>query len=77
MARSSKQQPPSGINFTELKQFSSVAEIDAAIKKLQKRIEEVQSLRSGRVPYDDQKVTNADQNIKRTILDIFGPNSPE
>ena len=77
MARRSKQQPAGGLHFTELKQFSSAKEIEDAVRKLRKRIEEIQSLRSDQVPYDDQRVTNAEQKIKSSILEIFGPNSPE
>jgi uncharacterized protein (TIGR02391 family) len=77
MARSSNPQSPSKVRFTEPKQFSSIKEIDAALKKLHKRIDEVQSLRNDQVPYSDRKVTNAEQNIKNSILEIFGPNSPE
>lgn len=61
----------------EVKHFASPEEIDAAIAKLKRRIDEVQSLDPTRVRYDDQRVYTAQDNIHTTILEIFGPNSPE
>lgn len=61
----------------EIKRFASAQEIDAAIAKLRRRIQEVQSLDPTQVRYDDQRVYTAQDNIHTTILEIFGPNSPE
>jgi uncharacterized protein (TIGR02391 family) len=75
MARSKKTSNTN--DFTEVKQFSSAEEIDAAIQKLCKRTDDVRSLQSNQVSYDDQRVRTAEQNIRTSILEIFGPNSPE
>lgn len=52
-------------------------EIGPAIDKLQRRLGEVEALDPRKIPYDDQQVRNVTQNIRDTILEIFGPNSPE
>lgn len=70
--RRPNQEPP-----IEIKHFASPEEIDAAIAKLRRRIQEVQSLDPTQVRYDDQRVHTAQDNIHTTILEIFGPNSPE
>lgn len=75
MARGKK--PSTASDFTEVKQFSSLQEMETAIQKLRRRIEEVQSLQTDRVPCDDQRVKNAEGSIRASVLEIFGPNSPE
>ena len=60
----------------EIKQFAP-DEIEQGIRKLGRRIEEVQALDPGQVRRDDQRVRNVEQNIDTTILEVFGPNSPE
>lgn len=70
--RQPEQQP------VEAHQFQSAGEIDSGIKKLERRIEELEHL-------DVQEViikhTGADDvvrsNIRETIRDVFGSNSPE
>jgi uncharacterized protein (TIGR02391 family) len=64
-------------DFTELKQFASTDEVDRAIRKLQNCLFEVQRLKSEYVRYDDQKTRSAELNIKVSILEAFGRNSPE
>lgn len=61
----------------EIKQFESPEEIDRAIAKLRRRLEEVRALDPKVVRYDDQRIDNVAANISDTILEIFGPNSPE
>lgn len=62
---------------TEIKHFSSVAEIDRAILKLKNRIEDIAELESRPMRHNDQRVSNVEANIRQTILELFGPNSPE
>jgi uncharacterized protein (TIGR02391 family) len=64
-------------DFTELKRFDSVEELDRAVRKLYARLFEVQGLKSEYVRYNDQKVRNIEYNIRIDILEIFGRNSPE
>lgn len=75
MAKRTGQKNPD--DFTQLKQFASTDEIDRALRKLQKGLFEVQTLRSAYVRYDDQKTRNAELSIRVSILEIFGRNSPE
>jgi uncharacterized protein (TIGR02391 family) len=72
MPSGKKQNQPT---FDEIKIFRSVDEINGAIQKLKRRVVEVQGLKGLR--YDDQRNKNATQGIRTTILEIFGPNSPE
>ncbi len=71
----------------EIKQFTP-DEIEHGITKLRRRIEEVKALdphqptglaqlTTPAVRYDDQRVRNAEHAISTTILEVFGPNSPE
>lgn len=69
--RSSQQPPP-----LEVKNFMP-DEIEAGIVKLKRRVDEVKALQAENVQHDDQRVENAQQNISRTVLEVFGPNSPE
>jgi len=72
-ARRRRPEPPP----IEIRQFRSPDEIDLAIARLRRRLEEVQALNPGRVQYEGQEVRNVEQNISNTILEVFGPNSPE
>jgi predicted nucleotide-binding protein len=60
----------------EVKKFT-IPEIDVGIRKLRCRIEEVNGLSSLGVPYNDAKVATAEQNIRETVREVFGQNSPE
>jgi predicted nucleotide-binding protein len=60
----------------EVKQFT-VGEIDRGIAKLRRRIEEVGGLEQAGISYDDARVRTAETNIRESIRDIFGQNSPE
>lgn len=73
-SRRSKPPQPAPI---EIKQFTNPAEIDRAIQKLKMRLEKVKNLDPNNTPYNDQEVYNIEGRISDTILDIFGPNSPE
>ena len=55
----------------------TLPEVESGIKKLQRRVEEVQNLEPGSVRYDDAKIDNVEANIRETIREIFGPQSPE
>lgn len=72
MAARRRHEPP----FIESKRLS-VEEIDSGIQKLRRRIDEVQTLESDAVRYDDARVKTAESNIRDSIRDIFGGNSPE
>jgi hypothetical protein len=72
LARSTKHVPP----VIEARWFT-VAEIDAGIRKLRRRIDDVNALDADRVTYKDARVDVAESNIRETIRDVFGQNSPE
>lgn len=61
----------------EIKEFSSLGEIERAITKLQRRIADVRSLDPRTIPFTDQSVKNVETNIQETIREIYGQNSPE
>ena len=62
----------------ELREFRSVEEIDSAIAKLERRVHELNDLDiSAAVMNDSGADDTARSNIRATILEIFGPNSPE
>jgi len=75
LARRSKgtTQPP----VPEIKQFASREEIERAIAKIGRRLDEVALLKTQSVRYDDQRVKNSESSIRNTILEIYGPSSPE
>ncbi len=73
MAARRRPQEPAPI---EVKQFLP-EEIEPALARLQRRVAEVNELDLRKVRHDDQQVRNVEQNIRDTVLEIFGPNSPE
>ncbi len=60
----------------EIKIFT-LQEIEQGIAKIRRRIEDVKRLLVDRVSHDDQRKQNVEQEIDRTIMEIFGINSPE
>ena len=72
MARRTTQPPPP----LHSKAFT-VPEIDAGIRKLRRRIEDVKGLEALHASYDDPRVDVVESDIKATIRDVFGPSSPE
>jgi uncharacterized protein (TIGR02391 family) len=52
-------------------------DIEAGIRKLRRRIEEVKALDPRAVSFDDAPVSSATRNIQADLIDIFGQNSPE
>ena len=64
-------------DFTEIKRFASVEEIDLAVRKLQGCLFEVGGLCNDAVQYDDERVRSAQFNIRVAVLEVFGRNSPE
>jgi len=60
----------------EIKKFTT-SEIDAGIRKLRRRVEDLNALESSKVKFDDARVDNVKSSIKETIREIFGTNSPE
>ncbi len=58
------------------KQFT-IPEIDAGIRKIRRRVEEVNGLATDNVRYDDARVSTAEMNIRETIREVFDPQSPE
>lgn len=62
--------------IVEVKNFT-IEEIDAGIRKLKRRIEEIHGLSGSNVRYDDAKVETAQTNMRETIREVFGQNSPE
>ncbi len=59
------------------KVFASRAEVERGIAKLQKRLEEVRRLRADGVRYDDGHRETAQTNLRETVREVFGPQSPE
>lgn len=52
-------------------------EIEIGIRKLARRIEEVNKLDPDIIPYHDIVVNNTENNIRETIREVFGQYSPE
>lgn len=71
MTRKRNMSPP-----IEIKKFT-LQEIEQGIKKINRRIESVAKLIDDRVSFDDTKVDNVEANIRETIKEVFGQNSPE
>lgn len=65
-------QPP----IIEGKKFT-LEEIDLAIKKLRRRVGEVNTLDPNKTAYDDAEVATIEHNIRDTIREVFGTFSPE
>lgn len=61
----------------EPKVFDSLQEIDRAIAKLRKRIEDVRSLNPEVMSFRDQQRKNVEAAIHETIREVYGSNSPE
>ena len=72
MARKRTYEPPP----IQPKEFT-IDEIDYGIRKLRRRIEDVNSLDPNEVSHDDARVNNIESSIQETIREVFGPNSPE
>jgi uncharacterized protein (TIGR02391 family) len=69
-----KNEPPK----IELREFRSPEEIDAAIAKLQRRIQELEKLDVRAAVSNNSGADHvAGSNVRETILAIFGANSPE
>jgi uncharacterized protein (TIGR02391 family) len=51
--------------------------IESGIRKLRRRIEEVEALDPQAVRFNDPQVEASTRNIRADLLDIFGPRSPE
>lgn len=60
----------------EIKRFT-IPDIDAGIRKLRRRIEEVNGLSASQLKHNDAKVEIAESNIREAIREVFGQNSPE
>jgi uncharacterized protein (TIGR02391 family) len=63
--------------IVEEKVFVTREEVDQAIVKLTRRLDDVQRLDPQRIRYDDPSVESAAENFRNTVLSIYGPNSPE
>jgi uncharacterized protein (TIGR02391 family) len=61
----------------ESRKFSSQDEIDNAIRKLERRENDIVALHNDGVSYHDARVGNVERAIRDTVRDIFGANSPE
>jgi predicted nucleotide-binding protein len=55
----------------------TLAEIEPAIRKLRRRIDDVKALDPKQVAYNDARVANVESSIRETIREVFGQNSPE
>jgi uncharacterized protein (TIGR02391 family) len=69
---------PSAVTPPQLREFRSPEEIDAAVEKFQRRIKELEELDVEAAVLNE---TGADEvvrsNVRTTILEVFGPDSPE
>jgi uncharacterized protein (TIGR02391 family) len=65
------------VEIIEEKVFTTLEEVDQAIVKLTRRLEEVEALDPHRIRYDDPSKTSAAQNFSAAVLAIYGVNSPE
>jgi|688.fasta_scaffold182196_1 predicted nucleotide-binding protein len=72
MARRTSSQPPP----VEIKVFT-LPEIDLGIAKLRRRLAEVEGIDPRTVRYDDPRVDSVESNVRSSIREVFGPNSPE
>jgi hypothetical protein len=71
-----RKQPPSPV--IEPRQFTSIDEIDRGIRKLERRLEELQALNvMNAILADSGEDDVVRSNIRETIREVFGPNSPE
>lgn len=71
MARSSRPSPPQLVD----KAFTSEKEIDSAIVKLRRRIEDLKAIQSSKSSYDDPAVTTLKNTYKANLREIFGEHS--
>jgi uncharacterized protein (TIGR02391 family) len=60
----------------EIRPFT-LQEIEQGVAKINRRISDVKRLRDDRVSHDDRRKENVEQEIDRTIMEVFGVNSPE
>lgn len=74
MPRSAKNPQPT---FTEIKRFDSEEEIDRALEKLSRCKTLLDELWDSQAEYDDPRKYELEDRIHRTVLELFGPNSPE
>ena len=68
---------PSVPPYPELKTFSDMAEAERCIARLEMRIEELAELRDKETHFRDPAVRTVESDIQNTILEVFGPGSPE
>jgi uncharacterized protein (TIGR02391 family) len=62
----------------EPREFRSVEEIDSGIAKLERRINELEGLDvPAAITRDTGEITVVRSNVRATIREVFGPNSPE
>ena len=61
----------------EPREFRSIEEIDVASDKLRRRVQELEAIDIvGSVQKHTGAITVAQSNIRDTIREVFGPNSP-
>lgn len=59
----------------QIVQFHQAAKIDRAIRRLKRRIEDIEQLRSDGVTHRDASVRNVQDRIRDTIQEMFGTDS--
>lgn len=72
MARRTTPPPPRLVSKTFTAQ-----EIDVAVRKLRRRIEDVKNLESAQVDHKDPKVDVVESDIRNAVREVFGAESPE
>lgn len=60
----------------EVKELSREA-VDRGIEKIQRRIADIMKLKDDRVPSDDGRKNAVEVNVRETVRDVFGSQSPE
>lgn len=70
-SRSAPPPPP------DIREFRDTSEIDRAVGKLQRRIADIDALKTDGVRWDDARVDNVQHDVRDTIRDVFGSGSPQ
>ncbi len=60
-----------------MKQQLTLAQIHQGIEKLKRRIADVRKLGSEQLAFDDAAVRLVENNIRETVRELFGEESPE
>ena len=68
-----KQQEPKPVP----KKFSTIEEIEVGIRKIERRLSDLRDLDPANTKHDDPRIDRIESDIRNSILEVFGPDSPE